>query len=782
MFSITDGELKISVRNLVEFIYRTGNIDNRAGGVSETDAMQAGSRIHKKIQKSMGTGYRAEVSMQNIYDTGRYRVVAEGRADGVFSLGDCPAIDEIKGMYTDVTAFKESIYVHQAQAKCYGYFYLCEHVDEKIAIQLTYVNLDTEEIKRFVQYYTRKELADWYEQTMKRFLVWADFLYDWSAKRNNSVRQTEFPFVYREGQRELAVSVYKTIQRKKVLFIQAPTGVGKTISTVFPSVKAVGEGLGDKIFYLTAKTITRTAAEAAFDLLRAQGLQFKTIILTAKEKLCAQGMKCNPTDCPYADGHFDRVNDAVFDIIQNECRMDRETILKYAAKHTVCPFEFALDISYWCDGIICDYNYVFDPNAYLRRYFGEGNKGKYLFLVDEAHNLVERGREMYSAAVYKEDIMEFKRIIKGHDIKLYKAAERVNKALLEIKRQVVEEFLPLDSAGGLTLALSSLYEEILRFNEEHREFEYKEEVLDFFFKVRDFIHISELVDENYVIYARLLPDGDLMVKQYCVNPSGNLNDCLAKGNAAVFFSATLLPIGYYRSLLRGQKEDYAIYAKSPFDVRKRCVMIAKDITTRYSGRNERQYRRVYEYIVKTVHARCGNYMVFFPSYAYMNSVLSFYSEEDFDMILQENDMAEEEKEAFLKQFEQTGRKKSFAAFCVMGGIFSEGIDLKEESLIGAVIVGTGLPQVGVERRILMDRFSEEGRGFEYAYIYPGLNKVLQSAGRVIRTENDKGVVLLLDERFLAGDYDGLMPLEWSNMEIVDINSVEKNLFAFWEDL
>ena len=250
----------------------------------------------------------------------------------------------------------------------------------------------------------------------------------------------------------------------------------------------------------------------------------------------------------------------------------------------------------------------------------------------------------------------------------------------------------------------------------------------------------------------------------------------------MFFSATLLPMGYYRSLLRGEKDDYAIYAKSPFDEKKRCVLIAKDITTRYAGRNEKQYRRVYEYIVKTVHARHGNYMVFFPSYAYMNSVLSFYREEDFDIILQENDMAEAEKEAFLKEFEQTGRKKSFAAFCVMGGIFSEGIDLKEESLIGAVIVGTGLPQVGVERKILMDRFSEEGRGFEYAYIYPGLNKVLQSAGRVIRTENDKGVVLLLDGRFLTGDYDGLMPLEWSNMKIVDIDSVEKNLFAFWEDL
>lgn len=782
MFSIADGELKISVRNLVEFIYRTGNIDNRAGGVSETDAMQAGSRIHKKIQKAMGTGYRAEVSMRNIYDTGRYRVVVEGRADGVFSTEDCSAIDEIKGMYADVTAFTEGIYVHQAQAMCYGYFYLCEHDDERIAVQLTYVNLDTEEVKRFVQYYTRKELEDWYAKTMNRFLVWADFLYDWFAKRGESIRKTEFPFAYRQGQRELAVSVYKTIQRKKVLFIQAPTGVGKTISTVFPSVKAVGEGLGDKVFYLTAKTITRTAAESAFAQLRRQGLQFKTIILTAKEKLCAQGMNCNPTDCPYARGHFDRVNDAVFDIIQNECCMNRETIIKYAEKHMVCPFEFALDISYWCDGIICDYNYVFDPNAYLRRYFGEGNKGKYLFLIDEAHNLVERGREMYSASVYKEDVMDFKRIIKGHDRKLYKAAERVNKTLLEIKRQVEESFLVLDSAGGLTLALSSLYEEILRFNEEHREFEYKEQVLEFFFKVRDFIYISELVDENYAVYAMLLPDGDLMVRQYCVNPSANLNDCLAKGSAAVFFSATLLPMGYYRSLLRGEKDDYAIYAKSPFDEKKRCVLIAKDITTRYAGRNEKQYRRVYEYIVKTVHARHGNYMVFFPSYAYMNSVLSFYREEDFDIILQENDMAEAEKEAFLKEFEQTGRKKSFAAFCVMGGIFSEGIDLKEESLIGAVIVGTGLPQVGVERKILMDRFSEEGRGFEYAYIYPGLNKVLQSAGRVIRTENDKGVVLLLDGRFLTGDYDGLMPLEWSNMKIVDIDSVEKNLFAFWEDL
>ncbi len=782
MFGITDGVVRISVRNLVEFIYRSGDIDNRSGGISETEAMQAGSRIHKKIQKQMGSDYRSEVPLKTEIAWENYSIIVEGRADGIFTLEKIPAIDEIKGMYTDVMALKEPVFVHKAQAMCYGCFYAAQNKTDNIIIQLTYVNLETEEIKRFQEKYTKEELKQWFADTLEKFRVWTDFLYEAGKIRNKSIQNIEFPFEYREGQRDLAVSVYKTINRSKVLFIQAPTGVGKTISTVFPSVKAVGEGLGDKIFYLTAKTITRTAAEAAFDELRKQKLKFRTIVLTAKEKICNQGMKCNPVECPYARGHFDRVNDAVYDIISSEYRINREIVLEYAQKHQVCPFEFGLDISYWCDGIICDYNYVFDPNAYLRRYFGEGNKGDYLFLIDEAHNLVERGREMYSAAIFKSDIMEFKKIIKGFDRKLYNAAERVNKALLEIKRLVTEEYLRLESAGSLTLALSAVYDEIVRFNEEHKEFEYKEEVLAFFFKVRDFVNISELVDENYVVYARLMPDGDLMVKQFCVNPSNNLNDCLQKGNAAVFFSATLLPIGYYRKLLRGEEEDYAIYAKSPFDSKKRCVLIAKDVTTRYSGRNERQYRRVYEYILKTVLSRTGNYMVFFPSYSYLKSVLSFYQEEDFNIIVQENDMGEEEKEAFLKAFEQTKREKSFVGFCVMGGVFSEGIDLKEESLIGAVIVGTGLPQVGVERMILMDKFREEGKGFEYAYIYPGLNKVLQSAGRVIRTEKDKGVILLLDERFLMGGYDGLMPVEWNNMQVVDINTVEENLLTFWEEL
>lgn len=782
MFSIKNGEIRISVRNLVEFIYRSGDIDNRTGAVPDADAMQAGSRIHKKIQKQMGSFYQAEVPLKMELDWDDYRVIVEGRADGIFTYEELPAVDEIKGMYADVLKFQEPLFIHRAQAMCYGYFYGVQKSLSEIVLQFTYVNLDTEEIKRFQETYTLKELETWFMETMGMFRKWSDFLLESARIRNASIKEVEFPFPYRKGQKELAVSVYKTIKRKKVLFIQAPTGVGKTISTVFPAVKAVGEGLGEKIFYLTAKTITRTVAENSFEELRKQNLKFRTITLTAKEKICEHGLKCNPVECPYAKGHFDRVNDAVYDLICHEEKADRERILSYAQKHQVCPFEFALDVSYWCDGIICDYNYVFDPNAYLRRFFGEGNKGEYLFLIDEAHNLVERGREMYSASIHKADVMEFKNMIKPYDRKLYHAAERVNKVLLEIKRQTVDTYLILESAGSVTLALMNLYDEILRFQEERREFEYKDKVLEFFFKVRDFVNISELADENYVIYAQMTEDGNLFVRQFCVNPSSNLNLCLSKGNAAVFFSATLLPMTYYRNLLRGQEEDYAIYAHSPFRTEYRKVLIAQDVTTKYSRRNASQYQRVYEYIKKTVSVKHGNYMVFFPSYGYLEQVADYYREEDFEIIRQNTDMKEEEKEWFLEEFATVHKEKSMVGFCVMGGIFSEGIDLKEESLIGAIVVGTGLPQIGVERKILMDWFAKDGKGFEYAYVYPGLNKVLQSAGRVIRTEKDRGIVLLLDERFLEGGYDGLMPSEWTNMEIVNINTVEERLFQFWEEL
>lgn len=781
MFEIVDGIIRISVRNLVEFIYRSGDLDNRFGSGVDTKAMLAGAKIHRKIQKQMGSYYKAEVMLTNTHDTGKgYEIVVEGRADGILTKDDEVTIDEIKSMYADVSKISKPEYVHLAQAMCYAYFYALDNGLDKINVWITYVNIDSEDINRLEYSYSFEELSEWYEKTMNKLEFWTDFIQDSKEERNKSIENIRFPFEYREGQKDLCVSVYKTISRNKVLFIQAPTGVGKTVSTIFPAVMALSKGHGDKIFYLTAKTITRTVAENTYDELRKQNLKIRTIILTAKDKICPHNTQCNPVDCPFADGHYDRVNGAVSDIIEHEYKIDREKIMEYAVKHNVCPFEFSLDISYWCDGITCDYNYVFDPNVYLRRFFSEENKGNYIFLIDEAHNLVERGREMYSASISKQDVMDFINLVKNYDSKLYNQAERINKSLLAIKRMVDKDYLVLESAGTVTVQLNNIYDEILRFMEEHKQFADKDLVLDFFFKVRDFISISELVDENYIIYARLSNQGDLILKEFCVNPSDNLNMCLRKGRSAVFFSATFLPINYYKNLLRGYDDDYAVYAKSPFNSDNRKVLIASDVTTKYSDRSSRQYDRVYNYINTAVNVKKGNYIVFFPSYSYMQEVYSRYNAGDFECILQTNDMDEAQREEFLEQFGAMHYDKSLVGFCVMGGIFSEGIDLKEESLIGAIVVGTGLPQTGVERTLLMERFSKEGKGFEYAYVYPGLNKVLQSAGRVIRTDKDRGIILLLDNRFLSGQYDGMMPAEWTKMEISDINSVERQLEEFWK--
>lgn len=780
MFRITDGVLKISVRNLVEFVYNSGDIDNRTGSGPDTQAMLCGTRIHKKIQKKMGSLYEAEVPLKMEIPFEDYSLNVWGRADGIFyENGQC-IIDEIKSMYMDVTRLEKPLMVHLSQAKCYAYMYALSKDIDNICIQMTYVNIDTEEINRLRLDFTKGELTEWFEGTINEFRKWSDFLYISEKIRNNSIKPLEFPFEYRKGQRNLCVSVYKSISRQKVLFIQAPTGVGKTISTVFPAVKAMGEDLCDKIFYLTAKTITRTVAQESFDILRSHQLRLRTITITAKEKICENGLSCNPVECIMAKGHFDRVNEAVYDIITNEERIDRECITRYAKKHNVCPFEFSLDVSYWCDAIICDYNYVFDPNAYLRRFFAEDNKERYVFLIDEAHNLVERGREMYSASLSKNDVMEFKRIIKGYDRRLYNCAQRVNNALLEIKRKTEKDIYIMEAAGGVTGALSVLFSELSRFNEEKRETGYRDKILEFFFKVRDFLNISEIADENYVIYSVIDDDGDLILNEYCVNPSNNINACIARSRAAILFSATLLPIKYYKSLLRGCEDDYAIYAESPFENNNRKVLIARDVTTRYTDRTPHRFKRIYEYIKGTVNVKYGNYMVFFPSYGYMESILSYYEEKDFDIAVQKRDMNEEDKENFLREFEAYHTDRPFVGFCVMGGIFSEGIDLKEESLIGVIVAGTGLPQVGVKQDILMEWFSKEGKGFEYAYIYPGLNKVLQSAGRVIRTEKDRGIILLLDNRFLGRAYDGLMPAEWSNMEIVDIGSYVESLIRFWK--
>ena len=611
---------------------------------------------------------------------------------------------------------------------------------------------------------------------------WADFQYAWRRLRQASIKKLQFPYEYRKGQKELAAGVYRTINRKKNLFIQAPTGVGKTISTVFPAVKAVGEGLGDRIFYLTAKTVTGTVARETFELLRKNGYQAKVIQITAKEKMClCEEMECNPVHCPYAKGHYDRVNDAVYDLLQKEDMLTREVILQQAEEHCVCPFELGLDLATWCDNIICDYNYVFDPNVYLKRFFAEGVKGDYIFLVDEAHNLVERSREMYSAALYKEDFLEIKKIMKRYQPKLEADFNKCNKILLDYKREC-EKYVLYDNIGNFVFALMRLASNLDEFLQKPMEFPERKTVTEFYLNVRNFLNIHELVDSHYVIYSEHTEDGRFMLKLYCVDPSLNLQSCINKGNATIFFSATLLPIQYYKSLLSTKEDNYAVYAETAFTEEQKLLLVGRDVSSKYTRRNQTEFSKIASYIKKTALTKQGNYMVFFPSYKMMQQVYEAFLEldtEEIDIVLQEIGMKEEAREFFLAEFAKE-RRHSLVAFCVMGGIFGEGIDLKHEQLIGAIVVGTGLPQISNEREILMNYYEERsGQGFDYAYRYPGMNKVLQAAGRVIRTTEDVGVIELLDERFLQSDYRALFPREWENFDICTVENVEEKVEAFW---
>ena len=778
--------IRISVRNLVEFILREGDIDNRTGGGQDPENMQMGSRIHRKIQRQMGSDYQAEVPLKTEIVCDGFTLKIEGRADGLIHTKEQVMVDEIKGVLRELDRVQEPAGIHLAQAKCYASMVAEQEGADEIGVQMTYCQMETEEVKRFQYSYQSNELKVWFDEVIRQYKKWAKFQIEWRKARNASIKGIEFPFPYRKGQRELAVSVYRTILRKKKLFIQAPTGVGKTISTVFPAVKAVGEELGEKIFYLTTKTITRTVAEQAFKTLREQNLKFKVITLTAKEKICfCEETSCNPDDCPYAKGHFDRVNDAVYELLMQEDVMSREVLEAQARKHKVCPFEMALDVSTWVDGVICDYNYVFDPDARLRRFFAEGGAGGYLFLIDEAHNLVERGRQMYSAELCKEDFLAVKKLVKGEAPRFAKRLEACNKILLAMKKEC-ENYKVLDNISHFGIQLMNVLSETDRYLEECVDKEVRETVLDFYFQVRSFLNIYDGLDENYVIYTEYEENGRFVLKLFCVNPAANLQKCLDKGNSAVFFSATLLPIQYYKRLLSTEKDNYAVYIDSSFDTKKRLLMNGVDVSTRYTMRSREMYQRYATYIFRVVKAKMGNYLIFFPSYRFMEDVYQEFTqllasdEEEMELVIQQKHMDEEERENFLRAFEM-GREKSLLGFGVLGGIFSEGIDLTNEKLIGTLIIGTGLPQVCNEREILKSYFDQKGLyGFDYAYRYPGMNKVLQAAGRVIRTEDDRGVILLLDERFQREKGKEIFPKEWADCERCRLDIVEEKIRLFWE--
>ncbi|MCD8132156.1 MAG: ATP-dependent DNA helicase [Lachnospiraceae bacterium] len=832
-------EIHTSVRNMVEFIFRSGDLDNRGRGSAE-QAMQEGGRLHRMLQAKEGTAYQAEVGFKYIYSAGRYDIYLEGRADGTitnyvpkewqsdfeqfpllspeYGIMKEPEpltyVDEIKSTYRNVAHIREPERVHLAQAMCYAYMITERNELERVGVRMTYIQRGSREARYFHRTFSRSEITEWFMDTMKEYQRWTDYMYDWEELKLPSIRAVPFPYDYREGQKELASGVYRTIFHEKKLFLEASTGTGKTLAVLYPSVKAVGQGLANMIFYVTGKTVTAAVAADTLELLRGGGLQFKDVMLTAREKICLNEVcDCNPAACPYAKGHFDRVNACLYDMITHEEYFHRDCIQEYARRYQVCPHELSLDLTDFADAVIGDYNYAFDPHVYLQRFFGAAaGRGKYILLVDEAHNLLDRARDMYSAVLVKERVLTARRLVReniSYTVEsLEKHLNRLNKALLALKKQCNSAGLTvLEEPEEVYQAVEKVTEDLDSWLAERDRHPMPRELLDFYFELSHFELIYRLLNEKYVVYGENRENGEFWLKLFNVDPSANLRECMDRCRSSILFSATFLPIQYYKELLGGTKEDYEVYAESCFSREKRVLLVAKDVTSKYTRRNRGEYEKIACYIHRTVLARQGNYMIFCPSYAYMQEIFHVYGElfgedEEISCIVQSERMSEEERREFLDRFrgngagqtdapdqlcengviqEVTGVKGSLLGFCVQGGIFSEGIDLAGDSLIGAIIIGTGLPQVGQEKELLRRYFDEKGEsGFDYAYRFPGMNKVMQAAGRVIRTRDDVGVIVLLDERFLQGQYRNLFPREWDNYQAVDLNTVQGKLEEFWD--
>ncbi|EEJ0015208.1 ATP-dependent DNA helicase [Listeria innocua] len=775
--------VQISVRRLVEFVLKSGSIDSR---MTSSDRALEGTKIHQLLQKEAGEEYEAEVSLKLVRVIDDISFTLEGRADGVIN-GEM--IDEIKTTEVEMDEITEDFRpLHWAQLICYG-FMLAEKSDlAEVTLQLTYYQVADKEVKQFTRVMSRKEMSTFVDDLLSKYAIWAKMSAAWEMKRNKSIQELTFPYdSYRRGQRELAIAVYRTVMDDEKLFCEAPTGIGKTMSTLFPSVKAMGEGKADKLFYFTAKTITRQVAEDALDEMRRKGLAARSVTITAKDKICfLDERKCDPEHCQFARGYYDRLNEALFDMLQTEETITRSVVEAFARKYTLCPFELSLDVALFCDVIVCDYNYLFDPVVYLKRFFADG-PGRYTFLVDEVHNLVDRARSMFSATLSKSIIMQVKRELdKKTDKKLLNSVTAMNKIMISLNKQLAEENKTIYVKKE---ALADWNEAVLKFSyvakdwlPKNTEAKAQADVLELYFESLRYLKIAELYDKRYVTQITR-NRSDILIKQLCLDPAFLLSEKLKLGASSVLFSATLRPIDYYTNLLGGNNDTSRLTFASPFKQNNMHLMVADYISTKYQ-RRENSLESVIDALYAMLSGKKGNYLFFFPSFQYLETAFELFSEKYPEVRAQKQQsfMNEAEREEFLAAFE-TGREETFVGFCVLGGVFSEGVDLRGERLIGTAIVGVGLAQMNVESDLIKDYYNETiGRGFDYAYQIPGMNKVLQAVGRVIRGEKDQGVVLLIEERFATDRYKALFPAHWNHARTVkNTLQIEREVNEFWRN-
>ena len=772
--------LKIAVRDLVAHVLSSGDLSFEfLSSARPVDAI----RIHQKIQQSRPENYAAELAVSHQVDTDLFTLNIGGRIDGVYLDTDRVLIEEIKTTTRSLDYFahnKDSR--HWGQLRCYAYIYAKDHQLSEIGTQLTYYQVDTGEIRTYQQDFSLPELESFFQDLITGYLQWAQTIISWELLRDESIQNLKFPFGnYRPGQREMAIAVYRTIKNGDQLLAQAATGIGKTMAAIFPAVKAMAEGLNAKIFYLTARTTGRIAAEKALAELRKNQLKIKSLTITAKDKICFNpDSACNPDECEFARGYYDRINEALKDIF-NQDALTRQAVESAAQSHQVCPFEFSLELANWADCIICDYNYAFDPRVYLRRFFLDEN-GDYTFLIDEAHNLVDRSREMFSAEIFKQPVLDVRRVIKSELPQAYKILGRINSWLVK-QRKICEvnsperhEEQPPDSLYPLLRGFLVISE---RWLSQNIKVPFRDQLLDLFFAITGFMRVAEQYDDSYATCFKKIKK-DLKVKLFCIDPSSQLANALKRCRAAIFFSATMTPMAYFKKILGCDANATGLRIPSPFPSRNLTLYVSDRISTFYRDR-EKTRDQVSRAVYTLISQKKGNYLIFFPSYEYMMMVFESFKSycSHCEIMLQSPNMSESEREAFLNRY-KVFTPKPLVGFAVMGGIFGEGIDLVGERLSGAVVVGVGLPGISLEKELIKDYFARTlNAGFEYAYQYPGINRVYQAIGRVIRTEKDRGVVLLIDHRYATRRYRSLFPAEWEPIRIRDQKQFAENLQQFW---
>lgn len=779
---------RISVRHLVEFVLSEGDL--HPGGFQARDRTLAGTRGHQRLQASRPESYQAEVPINHLVEEDGLQLEIFGRIDGIFAADDPIILEEIKTTTRPLKAISANDHpLHWAQAKCYAYIYARQQKLADIQIQLTYYQIDTRQTTSFQQHVSFDQLAHFFTQLITPYLRWAVTVRDWRVQRDQSIQQLDFPYAdYRAGQRDMAVAVYKAIRNGDRLFVQAPTGIGKTVAALFPAIKAVGMDLAAKIFYLTAKTPGRLVAEQTLDDMRQTGLRFKSVTLTAKDKICfctvndgATGDDAAP--CEFAQNYYGKVRAALSDIFQHES-LTRPVIEDAARRHRICPFELSLDAAVWVDCIICDYNYAFDPRVYLRRFF-DNSREPYAFLIDEAHNLPDRARAMFSAEVDKQTVLALRKMVKPHLPDVAEQLTTINQILLEKRKAcrvgnqtaLVEHQLP----ELLLMALREFIqtaEEWLLLNQPAA---FGPALLDFYFQALAYLRTADNFDTFYVSYFERQGQADIKARLFCLDPAPLLAAALERSQSAIFFSATLLPMDYFEEVLAGSAGYPKLVLPSPFPRENMRLLVQNQISTKYANRAE-SYQAIADTIETVCTAQQGNYLVFFPSYAYLAAVVELIGERfpEHQLLVQDRGMPEAEREAFLARF-SASNSDTLIGCAVMGGIFGEGIDLVGKRLIGAIIVGVGLPQLGLEKDLIKNYFTgRNNRGFEYAYQYPGFNRVMQAAGRVIRTEQDCGVIVLIDERFTQYRYRRSFPPEWKTFQVVSHNDdIRDRLLHFW---